>query len=193
MELSILEYYLIGINALGLVLYGIRARLYPGMKAGWGNAILTAVVLAGGSLGVLLAILVFDGKAEKRNMMTLVLAVCALVVQIVALLFCGGVHQQQITFDFGGFFAENRWLALYLLAMNAAACIAFAVDKYRAVRRHSRIRIVTLLLLAFLGGSVGALLAMAVFRHKTRKDYFSIGVPMMLVTHIILLFYIMNV
>lgn len=77
--------------------------------------------------------------------------------------------------------------------MNAAACIAFAVDKYRAVRRHSRIRIVTLLLLAFLGGSVGALLAMAVFRHKTRKDYFSIGVPMMLVTHIILLFYIMNV
>ena len=62
-----MEYYLIGINALGFVLYGIHARLYPGMKAGWGNAVLTAVVLAGGSLGVLLSILVFDGKTPKKQ------------------------------------------------------------------------------------------------------------------------------
>ena len=49
-----------------------------------------------------------------------------------------------------------------------------------------------MLLLAFLGGTVGALLAMYVFRHKTNKDYFAVGVPMILVTHLVLLFYAMN-
>lgn len=187
-----MAYYLAGINVLSFLLHAIHTRRYADRKAGWIRTLFTVAVLAGGSPGALLAILLLDRKAEKRNMMALVLAVCALIVQVVLLLFCSGAHRQELTFDVGGFFGQHRWLVLYLAAINLAACAAFAIDKFRAVRHLSRIRIVTLLLLAFLGGTVGALLAMYVFRHKTNKDYFAVGVPMILVTHLVLLFYAMN-
>ena len=51
------------------------------------------------------------------------------------------------------------------------------MDKVNAAEHRSRIRIVTLLGLAFVGGSVGSLLAMYLLRHKTSKNYFTFGVP----------------
>ena len=69
------------------------------------------------------------------------------------------------------------WLILYAVLINLAALIVFGVDKKRARRHEWRISERTLLLLALAGGSVGAMLGMLVFRHKTRKWYFILGIP----------------
>ena len=73
------------------------------------------------------------------------------------------------------------WLAL----INLAAFLAFGLDKWKARRkeRDERVRRVpekTLFLLAALGGSVGALLGMRAFRHKTRHNSFRFGIPAIL-------------
>ena len=52
---------------------------------------------------------------------------------------------------------------------------------------------VTLLALAFAGGSIGSLIAMYAFHHKTKKDYFTVGVPLILIMQIVVVFYIMNI
>ncbi len=67
-----------------------------------------------------------------------------------------------------------------LIAVNLLAFALYGIDKWKA--RHNRWRIPesTLLLFAACGGSVGALLGMYLFRHKTRKPRFRYGVPAML-------------
>lgn len=80
----------------------------------------------------------------------------------------------------------------YLLVINVVTLIVFAIDKIAAIEHRSRIRIVTLLALCFIGGSIGGLLAMYVFRHKTRQDYFSVGVPLIMIMQVVVIFYIMN-
>ena len=46
--------------------------------------------------------------------------------------------------------------------------------------------------MAFAGGSIGALLGMVVFRHKIRKNYFSVGAPLILVMQVVLLMCVVN-
>ena len=77
------------------------------------------------------------------------------------------------------------WLVLYAVLINLAALIVFGVDKKRARRHEWRISERTLFLLALAGGSVGAILGMLVFRHKTRKWYFILGIPLILMIQII--------
>ena len=83
-------------------------------------------------------------------------------------------------------------MILYLLVINIVTLILFAVDKIAAIEHRSRIRIVTLLGLAFMGGSIGALIAMYVFHHKTKQDYFAVGVPLIILMQIVVLFFLMN-
>lgn len=70
-----------------------------------------------------------------------------------------------------------------LVAVNAAAFLAFAIDKRRAERGEWRIRESKLLGLAFLGGSAGAIWARGWFRHKTRKQPFSAKLDGIAVLH----------
>ena len=70
--------------------------------------------------------------------------------------------------------------------------VMFGIDKYRAVKGGYRIPIAVLLGMAFAGGSIGALLGMVVFRHKIRKNYFSVGVPLILVMQVVLLMCVVN-
>lgn len=78
-------------------------------------------------------------------------------------------------------------VCVYLLAINAAAFCAFALDKYKAVHGMWRIRESTLLGLSFIGGAAGGYAAMLLFRHKTRKGRFAVGVPLMLAMQVVLL------
>ena len=73
---------------------------------------------------------------------------------------------------------------LYLAAINLVAFAAFGIDKRRARIGAWRIPEKTLLLLAVLGGSVGAWLGMTTFHHTTRKPLFSVGVPVILLLQI---------
>ena len=61
---------------------------------------------------------------------------------------------------------------IYILALSLVTFCFYGVDKYKAINGSWRIPEKTLLLLSFLGGAVGGVLAMNVVRHKTRKWYF---------------------
>ena len=63
-------------------------------------------------------------------------------------------------------------LAMALIAINVIAFTAFGVDKAKARAGRWRVQESTLLLFAFLGGTLGAYAGRAVFRHKTRKQPF---------------------
>ena len=77
----------------------------------------------------------------------------------------------------------EKYIIFYYVLINAAAFLLFAADKRRAVRQKWRIPERTLLLSAFLGGGAGALLAMQICHHKTKKKRFTILVPLFLLLH----------
>lgn len=79
-----------------------------------------------------------------------------------------------------------KFLLWYLLLFNAAGCLLMLIDKLKARKNKWRIRESTLLAIAALGGSVGILAGMHLFRHKTRHPKFTIGVPILLATQIVL-------
>ena len=73
---------------------------------------------------------------------------------------------------------------IYLVLINLPAFMAFGIDKSRARNHAWRIPEKTLFLLAAVGGSIGALLGMFFFRHKTRHLSFRIGLPVILLVQI---------
>ena len=77
-------------------------------------------------------------------------------------------------------------LVWYLAAINFTTWVAYGLDKGRAKSGKWRIPERTLLLLALVGGSLGALAGMIMFRHKTRKPKFYISVPVMFVAHCVI-------
>ena len=81
---------------------------------------------------------------------------------------------------------------LYLLLMNAAAFILMLADKIKAKNHRWRIPESTLIASALLGGSIGALAGMYLFRHKTRHPKFTLGIPVILIGQIILGYWILS-
>ena len=81
-------------------------------------------------------------------------------------------------------------LAYYLLAFNAIAFIMYGIDKYKAKKAKWRISEATLLLLAVLGGSIGAWMGMKVWHHKTMHKKFKYGIPAILLIQIALMAYL---
>ena len=82
------------------------------------------------------------------------------------------------------------YLAYYLLAINAVAFIMYGIDKYKAKKAKWRISEATLLLLAVLGGSIGAWMGMKVWHHKTMHKKFKYGIPAILLIQIALMEYL---
>ena len=78
------------------------------------------------------------------------------------------------------------YLLWYLAAVNLVTFTVYGVDKAKARRGAWRVPEKTLFLLPLLGGSVGALLGMLVFRHKTKHWYFVWGIPLILLAQIAL-------
>lgn len=190
--MGVAEIYLIIINIIGFVLYLINMLLYNYTAEANVDKFLTIISLVGGSLGILLAIVLFDRKSVKDNMMSRVFVICLFVIQLVMFLFLKGANGEKITFAFWEFFAEHKILIIYSVIINFVSFAAFAVDKINACEGRSRIRIITLLGIAFAGGSIGAILGMYIFRHKTRVDYFTVGVPLIMIMQTVVIFYLMN-
>lgn len=86
-----------------------------------------------------------------------------------------------------------KYFIFYLIFINIVAFILMGVDKRRAVRHRWRIRESTLFLISIIGGSIGALLGMFLFRHKTNHRSFRTGLPVILVIHIIIFVIFRNV
>lgn len=81
-------------------------------------------------------------------------------------------------------------LIIYLVVMNIIGFFIMLMDKKKAQKGRWRIPEKTLLLISLFGGSIGTLVGMYVFRHKTQKLRFVIGFPMILIFQIIIIIYI---
>jgi uncharacterized membrane protein YsdA (DUF1294 family) len=79
-----------------------------------------------------------------------------------------------------------QFILLLLMLVNGLAFIIYATDKWLAKKNARRVPEKYLLLLAIIGGSVGAWSSMLLFRHKTKHWQFSIGVPAILLIQIAL-------
>lgn len=73
-----------------------------------------------------------------------------------------------------------KYLLYYLAAINLVTFLVYGIDKLRAKRGAWRIPEKTLFVLPLLGGSVGAIMGMKVFHHKTKHWYFKYGLPLIL-------------
>ena len=80
-------------------------------------------------------------------------------------------------------------LLYYIVGVNILAFLVYGIDKWRAKKGKWRISEATLLLLAVIGGSIGAWLGMKVWHHKTMHKKFKYGVPAVLIIQIILIGY----
>ncbi len=77
-------------------------------------------------------------------------------------------------------------IIIYLLAVNLVSFIVMGIDKKKAQKRAWRIPESTLFVLAIIGGSIGSVIGMQLFRHKTRHWYFVYGMPAILILQILL-------
>lgn len=73
---------------------------------------------------------------------------------------------------------------IYLVMINIAAFCMYGIDKSAAIKQKQRIPNKVLLGMAVIGGSAGALAGMYMFRHKTKKWYYTMTVPVMLIIQI---------
>ena len=83
-----------------------------------------------------------------------------------------------------------KYFLLYLLLINAVAFVLMLVDKRKAIKNRWRIPERTLILSALFGGSIGALLGMYTFRHKTKHLSFTLGMPAILIAQVALAIWI---
>ena len=77
----------------------------------------------------------------------------------------------------------------YLVVINVATFFTYGLDKWKAKRSRWRIREAALLLLAVLGGSIGAWLGMKVWHHKTQHKKFKVGIPIIIIAQAIIIWY----
>ena len=186
------EKYLVIINIIGFLMYLINMWLYSHTKEGQVDKFLTILSLAGASPGILIAIVLFDKKAHKGTMMSRVFVISVFIIQIILFLMWKGYMNDNITLALWEPFLKHRILLIYFGIINFITFIVFAIDKVNAQEHRSRIKIITLLGLSFIGGSIGALLAIYLLHHKTKKDYFTVGIPIIMIMQVIVLFYLLN-
>lgn len=88
------------------------------------------------------------------------------------------------------FVAKN--IIIYLIVINILAFIAMWWDKHEAKVEDWRISEKTLFALVLMGGGIGGILGMYMFRHKTKKWYFKYGFPIILFLEIIFCIYLLG-
>lgn len=80
-------------------------------------------------------------------------------------------------------------IIIYLVIINIIGFLAMFIDKRKAIKGAWRIPEKTLFLLTLLGGGIGTIAGMYIFRHKTKKLKFTVGFPVILITEIALIVY----
>ena len=78
-------------------------------------------------------------------------------------------------------------LATYLILINLVSFVMMGIDKRRAAKKLWRIPESSLFIIAIIGGSIGSIIGMRAFHHKTRHWYFVYGMPLILMLQILLI------
>ena len=84
----------------------------------------------------------------------------------------------------------NKAVIIYIAVINIITFFIFGIDKWKAVHNRWRIREAFLFGLSIVGGSIGGLLAMNIFHHKTQKPAFKFGMPAILILQIIIIYFL---
>lgn len=79
-------------------------------------------------------------------------------------------------------------IIIYFIIMNIFGFTMMGIDKWKAKKHLWRIPEATLFIIAIIGGSIGSILGMYTFRHKTRRWYFAYGMPSILLLQLLVLF-----
>lgn len=166
--------YLAGINALTFILFAIDyaiARYNQDEDTGlMDGRILTLFAVAGGALGMLLALMIFTrNHMNKHNIAWWFSAIVFLIVWVLVVLVWAGVIV--VDLEPGASFNAPVIVALgaYLLAINVITFAVFCLDKKRAIDRGSRFPEATLLGLSLAGGALGGIAGMRV-AHQRRPS-----------------------
>lgn len=192
------EIYLIAINIIGALATGVNYYLYSHTPDKSIDPVITVLLFLGGSLGIFIVTVINDikikytSKENKQLLMSRIALVCFLVIQVIIVLIVEGVISEDISVSFWRFIRSHKVFMIYLIAINIITAIVYGVDKANACKGRWRVPNNVLIALAFIGGSIGALIAMYLFRHKTKKIYFKIGIPLIIITQIVVLFFVMN-
>ena len=84
-------------------------------------------------------------------------------------------------------------LLIYLAVINVATFFTYGLDKWKAKKALWRIRESSLLMLAVLGGSIGAWLGMKVWHHKTQHKKFRYGIPVIIIIQLVIIGYFLYI
>ena len=80
----------------------------------------------------------------------------------------------------------------YLIIVNIVSFILYGIDKYKAKRGKWRISEATLLMMAVIGGSIGAWVGMRLCHHKTMHKKFKYGIPIIIILQVVLAVYLLT-
>ena len=78
----------------------------------------------------------------------------------------------------------------YLFAINIVSFFLYGIDKYKAKKNKWRISEATLLMMAVIGGSIGAWAGMRLWHHKTMHKKFKYGIPVIIILQVVLAVYL---
>lgn len=82
----------------------------------------------------------------------------------------------------------KKLILVYFIMINITGFFTMYIDKKRAINNQWRIKEITLIWISITGGSIGSLIGMYTFRHKTKHKKFTIGVPFIILLQIVLFF-----
>ena len=84
----------------------------------------------------------------------------------------------------------HQYSMYYLFAINIVSFFLYGIDKYKAKKNKWRIPEATLLMIAVIGGSIGAWVGMRLWHHKTMHKKFKYGIPVIMILQVCLVVYL---
>lgn len=84
----------------------------------------------------------------------------------------------------------HQYSMYYLFAINIVSFFLYGIDKYKAKKNKWRISEATLLMIAVIGGSIGAWVGMRLWHHKTMHKKFKYGIPVIMIMQVCLVVYL---
>ena len=87
----------------------------------------------------------------------------------------------------------HQYSMYYLFAINIVSFFLYGIDKYKAKKNKWRISEATLLMIAVIGGSIGAWVGMRLWHHKTMHKKFKYGIPIIIIMQVSLVVYLHSI
>lgn len=80
-------------------------------------------------------------------------------------------------------------ISIYFIIINIIGFSSMYIDKKKAIKNKWRIKESTLITIAIIGGSIGSIIGMYSFRHKTKHIKFTLGIPFIILLQLLLLYF----